>query len=108
MAFPTVLVWVWPETEFTTDESNEESSMKGLQRRGRQVHKTNALRHPETGNKGWLLLQLGLKGQRKHELIPLPLGTMDGALLRGATVMREAPTARDVAPVQAGNREEIL
>ena len=36
------------------------------------------------------------------------MGIMDGALLRGATVMGEVPTARDVVPVPERNREEIL
>ena len=36
------------------------------------------------------------------------MGIMDGALLRGATVMGEVPTARDVVPVPERNREETL
>ena len=69
-----------------------------------RVNKTNVLRHPETGNMGWLLLQLGLKGQRKHELIPVPVGTMDGALLRGATVIERSPYCQRCGP--SASREE--
>lgn len=46
MAVPTVLVWIWLRTEVTTDEPNEETSVKRLEERWAGL--TKQARHVST------------------------------------------------------------